>query len=311
MRADTRGRGGAGGLPWSTGAGVNLMILTALSASAPLSAQQRFQDGRHADRDASIRIINLAGSVRLTGWDRDSVAVTGVPGDSTIRLFIGGSGRALKLGVDQPEGAPPGWATDLDVRVPAACRVWIKTAAGEIDADNLAGEVSAITVGGRIRVGGLLRELTAESMEGNIEIAASAANASVRTASGSIVLRGVLREVEASTVSGELLVGMTGPIQRARLESISGNVSFKGPLEEDGSLEVESHDGDIELRMPPTLPATYDLNAYGGAIHNELAPKNAAAGGAQHVVIGSGAARIVVRTFKGTVIVKAHPARSR
>jgi len=115
--------------------------------------------------------------------------------------------------------------------------------------------------------------------------------------------------VEASTVSGELLVGMTGPIQRARLETISGNVSFKGPLEEDGSLEVESHDGDIELRMPPSLPATYDLNAYGGAIHNELAPKGAALRGEQHVVIGSGSARVVVRTFKGTVEVKAHPGK--
>jgi DUF4097 and DUF4098 domain-containing protein YvlB len=290
---------------------VTLITLAAMSISTASFAQQRIHEVRHVESGASIRIINLAGSVHVTGWDRDSVAVVGVPGDSNARFFIGGSDRSLKLGLDTPEGTPIRWPTDLDVRVPAASRVWIKTATGEIDADNLTGEVSAVTVGGRVRIGGTLRELTAESMDGSIEIAADATSARVRTANGTIVLRGVLRQVEASSVSGELLVGMTGPIEHARLETISGNVSFKGPLTADGSLEVESHDGDIELRMPPTLSATYDLNAYGGTIRNELVPRGASVKGEQHLVIGTGSARVSVRTFKGTVAVKAHPAIGR
>lgn len=277
---------------------VSLLILL---GTPSLTAQQRQVVGRPAASNATIRILNPAGAVRVTGWDRDSLSVVTTPGDKSQRLLVSGSRDSLAVSI-QGESA---FAADLEVRVPAGSNIAIKTSAGEIDADGLHGTVTALTISGRLRVGGALRSVTAESLEGNIEVAADALEAAVRGGSGSIVVRGSVGTAVATTVSGPLLIGLTGPLRQGRFESLSGDVSYKGPLVADGTLELQSHSGNLELRMSPTLGATYDIDTYGGSIKDLLsskAPRTLT--GSASFAVGDGKARVIVRNFKGTVTLK-------
>ena len=55
---------------------IALPLLALALSAVPAGAQQRIDRRLAVDPHASIRIFNLAGSTRVTGWDRDSIAVT-------------------------------------------------------------------------------------------------------------------------------------------------------------------------------------------------------------------------------------------
>lgn len=277
------------------------------SGPLPLYAQDAIDTGRPATRDAAIRIFSLAGSLRITSWGRDSVAVQGRVDASAGRFGIGGTRSAIKLGIDWPNAETPGTA-DLDIRVPSGARLWVKSAAADIEVTAGGGTVEVINVGGRIRVSGRATSVSAETLDGNIELALESDIGRVRTASGTIVVRGVIRDLDASTVSGPLLVGMEGAVSRARLETVSSEIAFKGDLHQDGKLIVETHGGDVELRLPASLGAAYHLVSYGGGLVNDLVPASAVRAGPGKgewtFRAGDGRATVEVRTFKGKVTLK-------
>src|SRR5690606_13967766 len=120
--------------------------------------------------------------------------------------------------------------TALEIRVPRAAHVWVKGATASIVVEGLRGEIEAGTVSGAISVAGSPTLLTAESMEGDIRIAAPAQVTRVRTAGGAIVMRGATRDVSAVTVSGEVRFLDASGISHGRVESVSGTVTFNGSL---------------------------------------------------------------------------------
>ena len=97
-------------------ASATLAALLALASTATAARGQAPVDRRlPADRDVSLRIYNLAGSVRVIGWDRDSVAVTGTLG-AGARLMMGGTRQAIKLAPEHP-GADDAPSSTLEIRV--------------------------------------------------------------------------------------------------------------------------------------------------------------------------------------------------
>jgi hypothetical protein len=273
-----------------------------LLAQRPCDAQQLVHRGAVAAADSRIRIQNPVGAVRVSGWARDSVAVTTTALKQGRFLVLQESPRALELVV---EGDTTGYTNDLEVQVPAGASVTVKTAGGEIDIEGLTDSITALTVSGRLRIGGAAVAVTAESLDGNIEVAADAASAMVHSGGGVIVLRGAIGRFEVTSVTGEILAGLTGPVNSGRLESLTGDVSFKGPLTAGGRLEAQSHSGNIDLRLSPSLGATYQLDAYGGRIEDDLRPGGPRTiQGSTSFVIGDGRASIVVRSFKGTITLR-------
>lgn len=262
-------------------------ILWALSVLAAASAAAQGMPSA-----PSVRVENPGGATRVLGWDRDSVAVA--PAAGVTRT---GDRAAVEVRVD------PATSQALEVRVPAGSRVWVRSERGEIEVDGVTGPVTAVSGSGRIRVGGAPREVTVETLDGNIEIAAAAPLTRVRSASGTVVVRGVTGELVASTVSGPIYAG-GNPLARARLETVSGAIAFKGRPTRDGTLEFQSHGGSVELRLPPDLSAVFDVAGLSGGFVNELvpgAPRPARAGAPVRFRAGAGEAQVTVRTFKGTV----------
>lgn len=269
-----------------------------------LAAQGDVSARRAVAPDVALRIYCVTGTLRVSAWARDSVAVSGYVDPSLGRFFIGGTGAGMKLGVEAPDSTTTGTAV-LDVSVPAGARVWIKSASASIEVSGVTGTVEVFTVGGQVRIDGSPSVVTAESLDGNLELAVTSNDAQVHTASGVVVLRGVIKQATVSSVSGPLLIGMEGKIARARFETVSGEIAFKGDLEPDGSLEAESHSGNIELRLPEPLGAAYSLTSYAGQVTTEFsgvppAPKK----GEWRFTRGDGKATVIVRTFKGRVELK-------
>ena len=284
------------------------VLLLLLMAPLPLAAQESVERGLPASATVSIRAYNLAGSIRVLGWSRDSVHVSASLASGS-QLYFGGSRTALKLGVEaaaSPGATPP---SELVLRVPAGARVWIKSATAGADVEGISGEVDVSTVSGDIRVRGEPSLLAAESMEGSLDIGGSATVLRLKSAGGSIGFRGSAADLSVSTVSGNIQLDVSGPVATGRVESVTGRISWAGPVGPAGSLDLQTHGAHIQLALPPGQDAEIDVSAFSGKVMNGFpsARRSAPAGKPVRYVLGDGGAHIAVRSLKGGVTIAAQP----
>ncbi len=280
-------------------------------------AQQRVDERHPIAANASIRLTLVVpmATVRVIGWDRDTIAITGTIGDDD--RFGGGSlpsREGAKWYVESPKPTKEkktaaGKPVSLEVRVPARSRLWIKGGGADVDIRDVTGALDVSIVGGRIRVSGAPREVNAEAMDGDIEIVGTIPWLRAKSAAGAVTLRGGGDDVALSSVSGSVTVD-EGSITRGRFETVTGDIRYGGTTPRDGSLTFDSHSGAVELRFSPKTRANFDFTTISGTISNELSKARAMNGKDMRgrelgVVLGGGGARIVARTFKGGITLRA------
>jgi DUF4097 and DUF4098 domain-containing protein YvlB len=260
-----------------------------------------------------VRIVNPFGRVRVLGWDAESLSVSGTLERSAGDFSAAGDIRVRKLLVAPPGEERETGRAELEVHVPRRASVWVKSATADITVEGVDGPVDLYSVAGAIHVVGTPADVTAETMDGSVEIAGGTGRARVKTVSGGILLRGASEDLGASTLSGTIVVraagwqrGGTG-VQRGKFESVTGDIQFDGELGRGGVVELESQSGTIELRVPASTVAEFDLLTIGGTISNGLsaaAPGRRAAGVGQELrfATGPGGAQVTVRSFKGSIL---------
>src|SRR5687767_7139252 len=151
-----------------------------LTIAGPLAAQKTADPRQRVERrfavasDASIRLHGAFARLKIIGWDRDSLVITGtmargwrLEGNAVSNTF--GAPRGAKFFIDAPTDTDaPGAA--LEVRVPANARVWAKSGSADIEVSGVTGGLDLNIVGGSISVASTPRELTIESMDGNVKV---------------------------------------------------------------------------------------------------------------------------------------------
>lgn len=282
---------------------LRLAILVAVLAT-PAAAQQ-VSRGFPLERDAAIRVFNLAGTITIRGWDRDSVAITGhvPPGEGTF--YAGGSGGGAKLGVEPRSGTLP--RAELQVMVPRNARVWVKTDEATVDVAGVAGQVDVYSVGGRVQVSGPVRTLAVETMDGPVTIEGEMTWVRLKSAGGGVRFTGSAEDLVASSVSGGVALEARR-LGRARVETVTGGVRLVALPERTATISVETHAGPAEVLIPAGSPALFELSTLSGTITNRITgatPRAGAGGRGQVLSFGTdvSGAVVTVRSFKGDIIV--------
>lgn len=275
---------------------------------ADTAAQRQIAERRAAPSAGAVRIHHYGGSLRVVGWARDTIAVTGtvheVGGD---RFYIAVSAQGSKLGI-WPQSADTLPPSHLEIRVPRNSSVWIKTVSADVHIDSVTGGVDVYSVAGRIDVSGQPRELYAETMAGPISANVATRSARLRTASGGIVVRGRITDAAAQSVSGTLTIAGE-QIEHGRFESVDGDIDFTGAVQRAASLEFINHSGAVHLRLPAATAADVLVSTYGGTVRTGFKVRasessNRFKGRELGFVLGGGGARIAVRTFDGSIVIE-------
>jgi len=280
-----------------------LLALAVALAASEASAQTKVSRGLKINADGAIRIYNLVGSVRVIGWNRDSVLVRGTLGKGN-NLHMGGGGAGMKMfieGIDERNPAP----ADIEVSVPMRARVWVKTATASIEVSGVAGSLDLYVVGGNIKVTGNPADVNAEAIDGSITIVGSPAWVRAKSASGDVSLNGSSSDVTVSTVSGKIDVE-GGRYEKAKFESVTGNIRFAGSFERGGLANFDTHGGTIEVGIPKGNDADFEVVSIAGKVTNRLTSSRPVAGrygrGSElNTTAGIGGTRVVIKSFKGPV----------
>jgi DUF4097 and DUF4098 domain-containing protein YvlB len=262
--------------------------------------------------DGSVRISGAISTLRIIGWDRDSLAITGTMPvgwrfDGGVAGGPTGPGRGAKYYIESNVDTYA-TAAALELRVPARARVWAKSGSADIDVTGVTGGLDLNIVGGSVTVTSTPRELNIESMDGNVYVTAGASWLRVKTATGAIDVRGGSEDAGLSTVSGTIRV-VDGRYERGKVETVTGDVVYQGEIGYKGSVDITTHSGGIELRLPPRPNLELDAATVTGTIENGVTssrpvPGREGRGMELGFSSGSGDTRMVIRSFKGNIALK-------
>ena len=267
-------------------------IALACAALAPAWAATPIDQVRPLDPRGRVEIDNLKGRVEVRAWGRQEVRVTGSLGDGVEKLVIDGDRDELRIEVKYPNRSRNTEPTMLVVQVPLQAELEIETVSADIDVHGVAPrELSLQSVSGDIVANGAPRRASVESVSGDVNLTFNSSEVEASTVSGDLVVAGRLTgEASVETVSGDLRFDSRGErLRKFSAGSVSGNIAARLALAEAGEIRMESVSGDLGLDLPK------DLSAPRAKIQRE----DFGPGSSFHQRYGDGKGEIRLETFSG------------
>lgn len=160
---------------------------------------------------------------------------------------------------------------EFTVRLPAGVHLDAKTVSGDVNARELTAEAEVMTVSGRVLVDGFSgEELSAKTVSGDVE----------------------LRNIRA---------------RQARGETVSGDVTYQGPLDRQGSYDFKTLSGRVLVTLPEGTGAELRASTFSGRIRfpeTALSAVNIRRNNRASARIGDGGANLWVESFSGNVEIR-------
>ncbi len=284
---------------------ITLAAGLALAVGGPALAQTPVNERRPAAPDAVVAVENVAGSVEVVGWDRPELEVTGTLARDAERCEVSGEAGNLRVRVVVPKRIREVEGSALTVKVPAGCRLDVDAVAASIEVSGLTGRLELESVSGDVTVRGRPAALDADTVSGDLEVEAAPTGCQLESVSGDVTVSSATGSIEASSVSGDVVVA-GGVLERAELQTTSGNLRLAADLRGPGPFELESMSGAVVLEVPAAVVASFELETFSGEIDSALGPKPGRAsehGPGQELEFstGSGGPRVSASSFSGTV----------
>lgn len=273
----------------------------------------------------NVSLTTGSGSISVRGWDRKEVRAQTMQADTKIEMRkTGGKDAAnpvMRLEIlvyeDSEDTAEEDDAceadTDVVVNVPRGATVYLKTANGDIEVDDVA-EAHLDTTDGRIEARRVSKATEATSVNNNIALEDASGRVRMTSFSGVVEVRDLRSSdgsdfVKIKTTSGDILLDRIGPA-RVDASTIGGELRLEGPLARGGVYNFTTTTGDVTIILPDD--SSFELNAKiseGGEIITEFelkykgsaSPLSLLQAGRLLGTHGTGEANINLVSFSGTL----------
>jgi DUF4097 and DUF4098 domain-containing protein YvlB len=284
-------------------------IALALSLSATVGYGEPIEKRAPADPKGEVEIVNIAGSVRVMGWNRAEVDVRGELDDSAERLDFVSEGTRTVIRVVLPRNRSNSGGSDLIVRIPEASSLTVNTISADQEIDGVKGAQRLQAVSGLIHSEVSGEDFQAKTISGDVLVAgasgAKPAIYTVTTVSGDLTLSKISGEVDVETVSGDMTVEAS-ELSRARVRTTNGDMELTTKLANGGRLDAETINGDVTLKILGTVDAEFDIHTFNGEIescYGEETVRSRERGPGHDLTFtrGSGSARVRIKTMNGGV----------
>jgi DUF4097 and DUF4098 domain-containing protein YvlB len=278
-----------------------------LLAFAPAVAAKDFEDRITAKPGGQLRVDLKGGTVEVESHDDNEVRVDANVrgmGSGAMKFELGGDGVDVDFSADLRAwaGVFGGPRVRVRLRVPERYDVDIRTGGGDVDLQEIRGEVKARTSGGSIEVDEIEGPVFLWTSGGSIEAKEIRGNLEARTSGGRIRAAEVTGNVEAHTSGGPIKVtDVEGAVD---LHTSGGEISVRFTDAPEGVLETSG--GGLEVEFPEDVGANLDAKTSGGRVDVEHSIRVRGGQDPQHVVgeVNGGGRTLLLRTSGGDIRVR-------
>jgi DUF4097 and DUF4098 domain-containing protein YvlB len=283
-------------------------VIAATLLLARAAGAEEIEKRAQADPRGEVVIVNVAGEVQVTGWDRNEVQVNADLSEGVQRLDFKTSGARTTIEVVLPKGRSYQGSTDLVVHVPRNSSLTTNTVSADQTIKDVRGMQRLQSVSGQIQTELWNEDLELKNVSGEIQVNGHSGKGALRatSVSGDLRLHHIGPEMELNTVTGDMQV-QAEEVSKARIKTTNGDLELRAAsLTRDVRIEAEGINGDLRFRFRGALDAEFDIQTFNGEIDNCFGPKphrvsEYAPGNALRFKEGNGEGRIRIKALNGTV----------
>ncbi|HIJ73397.1 MAG TPA: DUF4097 family beta strand repeat protein [Candidatus Hydrogenedentes bacterium] len=242
---------------------------TDVSEDTPSYHTATIKEERPLNDKGSVTVINKNGAIRITAWDKPSVAIVahkevGIPGIrklfrlgrkeappskalDTIQVEVTGDERTLRI---ETKYLRARWkltrTVRYEIRVPKTATLDLRTSNGSVEVANVLGDVSLTSSNGKLACENVRGAIKAETSNGNISCLNVGGPVDAKTLNGSIQLEhaGSLSDADAitcKTTNGSITAAFpSGSAFDLEAKTTLGSITTDFPIAVSGKLAKKS-----------------------------------------------------------------------
>jgi DUF4097 and DUF4098 domain-containing protein YvlB len=193
---------------------------------------------------------------------------------------------------------------DYSITVPNGTAVEINGISTDVDIAGVCGEAEVNVISGDVTLDCGVGDLRLQTVSGDVEVSGARGPLEVGSTSGDVVVRGARGPVNAHNVSGDIVLEEVDAGEIGA-QTVSGDIAYSGPVPASAHYRFEAHSGDVSLRLAGDLNATFTVSTYSGDFDSEIPiVLDRLSGREWQFTQGNGSARVVVRSFSGTIYLR-------
>lgn len=274
-----------------------LIVLAGCDLEQAISSERYTQDFHYSyplKAGGKLTVENFNGSVHITGWDQETVDVSGTKYASTpelrdaLKIDVVPSADSIYIRTVRPSDARGGIGARYVIKVPR------RTQLERINSSN-----------GTIRTTGVEGNANLKTSNGSVEVEDLAGDANVKTSNGRIQADAVGGSIEATTTNGSIHAHLLKPEagRPVKLETSNGAIVLTLKSEPGSAVQAATTNGAITIYLPASASARVKADTTNGAVTSDFAVKEETARSKQHLdgTIGSGGPMMELNTTNGSI----------
>ena len=261
---------------------------------------------------ARLTLENFNGSVEITGWDQDTVDISGAKYAPTegildaLQIEIRNNPDSVEIRTVRPSSIRGGAGARYVIKAPRkALLERIVTSNGAVRVADIEGPARLKTSNGSVRAQGLKGDLDAQTSNGSIELTNVEGGAVLRTSNAGIRADELRGSLDATTSNGSIRIGMErlDAGRRVSLLTSNGGVELTLPSNLAGDVKATTSNGGITVHLPNLPGARVTANTSNGSVTSEFEVKSMGASSKNRLEgsIGAGGPYIDLNTSNAAI----------
>jgi DUF4097 and DUF4098 domain-containing protein YvlB len=246
-----------------------------------------------------LQLDCFSGDIQVRSWGKDAVRVMANHSRRAIVTVRREEGR-LKVDAQTAHGIPT--SVDYQITVPVWMALELAGVSTDISVEGVKGQIKASSVNGHIGVIGGGEFIVVESVEGGVNVTGARGRIEASSINDDVEILDSSGEISAETVEGNVLLDGVDA-RTVEISSVNGSLYFRGPFRSGGVYSLSTHDGDVVVGMPERPDVAVTVATFDGDFSSSMPVKleQPRQRRRMNFVLGSGAARLQLEAFEGSI----------
>lgn len=252
-------------------------------------------------RGMRLELNQHRGSITVRTWDRSSVQVSATGSDRITPRVVTSRSVVRVTGEGRHRVSEE---MDLTLTVPRWLDLDLSTHQGDIRVDGSEGRLNLHSVEGDVEVQGGRELVAVQTVEGLVTIRGARGRIEVNAVEGDLRLTGVSGSIRAQSVDGDVTMEDVD-LTELDVNTVDGDISFRGPIRSSGRYRINTHDGDIVVDLTQDLNAVVSVSTFDGNFEAGFPVTITGTNKRQfRFTVGSGAANLDLESFDGNIYLR-------
>jgi len=259
-----------------------------------------------------LSVENFNGSVEISGWDQDTVDISGSKYARTpelrdsLKIEVEHTADSVYIRTVRPSERRGNMGAKYMIKVPKRTILdRISSSNGTIHALDIDGAARLKTSNGGVRAENLQGNLDAQTSNGGIDVQNLEGSAMLHTSNGRVHAEDVRGSFEAETSNGGINVRLTKPAagRTIKLETSNGGIELTAEALNQNEIHATTSNGGITLHLPANVNADLTANASNSSISTDFEVQTQGTLSKHHLEgkVGTGGPTIDLSTSNGNI----------